>query len=283
MARSLLLLGINRSNVNETQSVGSAQLFGSNIVVNNNVTTSGALLIEASGTPLSTITEGVGVTLATTGSGGIIIGQGLPTMPTTALNISTGNLFVVNGALNLNNNFAGNVSVSQQLSISPLTALTLVNTSGSSSNNLFVNTLLAAAGNINIVTNNGGIFVGSAVELQTSTGTVIMVPAGTDGTKVGPAGTFAPVTSSGGSITLQDNDLTGSGFINLGTNVIIATKATLPTTGQVSIVIGAVPLTGLAAGAQASPNPTINSTSGGGQDILYDNLQPKTDRSRRLA
>jgi len=263
----------NQLNVNETQSVTNAALFGSNIVVNNNVTASGTLQVEASGTPLSTISEGVGVILATGAKGTLFIGQGLPTMPLTALNIQTPNLVVVNGALNLNNTFAGNVNVSQQLSIAPLTALTLTNTSGSSSNNLFVNTLLAAAGSIDIVNNNGGLIVTNGSTLQTSIGTVISVPAGTDGTKAGPPGTFAPVVSSGGSITLQDNDFT-SGFIVIGGGVNIDTKATLPTTGQVSIVIGAVPVTGLAAGAQAAPNPTINSTSGGGQIFFTTTANP---------
>ena len=217
--------------VNEALTTSDAALAGTYIYVNSNTTATNSMSISA----LNAI-QGTGVMTA----GALTIGQGRSVLTGYFANISTGNLTVVNGALALKNNFGGNVTVGGTLSAAPLEALDLVNTSNNSATTLTVNSIVTAAGSIDIVNNNGGIKVSDGALLQTTVG----------------------------SIYLQDTDI-ANGTITIGQNVSLLGSGKTIGSGQVDIVIGAVPLSGtFAVGTQPSPIAPI-ATSSGGAHIYY--------------
>ncbi len=246
--------------VNETQTVTNATLLGSSITVNNTVNASNNLNAQALGTPTSAITEGTGVLLIAGNT--LSLGQSAPTLPVVALNVQAPNIVVGAGALNISNTFNGDVFIAAANNpLAPTTALNFVNATGNTGTNLTIGNITAAAGGIAITNVNGSLVVASNSTIQTSN-QMILVPAGTDGTK-GPAGTFVLGPTMGGNISLQNNDKGGS--INIDSGAFISAFGTAGSgLGQVSITLGTAPTTGLLAGAQPTPNPPLVTTKNGG-------------------
>jgi len=247
--------------INEVLNSGSGNLFGVNVAVNQNVTATTGLTVQASVNPTSSITEAAGVTLAT--SGNLFIGQGLVTAPVAPLNISTPSVVLTGGNLALNNTFAGSVVLQEVITSLPLYALSYVNAGKSGSNLLFGN--MFASGNITIVNNAGSMSIGGS-GIQVAPG---LVPTVNPDKSPG-----APVQSTGGNIVLQNNDLTGTITVGFGANVKAFASAPGLGLGNVSIVMGPVPTTGLAAGKPSSPFPTLNTAVNGGQIFLTTTANP---------
>ncbi|MBU6453260.1 MAG: hypothetical protein KGS72_15870 [Cyanobacteria bacterium REEB67] len=214
--------------VNEVLTTANGQLNGKSIVINDNVIASSALTVQSAGA----ITESVNSLLS---GGSLTIGNGSTVLPTAALNISSGNVSVLYGALNLANAFIGNTTLSQTFTPTGIKALTFTN---SQANELTVNSIFTTGGSITIVNNKGELSVSAGSTLQTTNG----------------------------SITLQNNDLTSG--IDIGKNVTLYGSSIIGGLGQVNIVMGKVPTTGLLAGPQPSPSDPVATSSGNGK-IYY--------------
>ncbi len=135
-----------------------------------------------------------------------------------------------------------------------------------------IGTIIATAGGINITNLLGTLQVLGGSLVQTAAGN-ITVPAGTDGTKAGPPGTFEPAPTMGGNIVLQNND--ASGNILIGNGATITALGTAGSgLGNVFITKGTAPVTGLAAGTQPTPFPPLVTTSPGGAVFYTTTANP---------
>jgi hypothetical protein len=244
--------------VNNNLDFGTGTLSGSSLVIAKAVTVtagSGTLTALALG-KTGTITTGAGGSIDTS-VGTLVIGQGSTKLATTAIAINAPGVSLgapgAAGALNLNNASGGNVASTTSISALNYT----------SASNVSLGSITTTAGGINVTASSGTLATVGSTTLQTTGGGINLVVATGSSLTIGANNTL---TTSSGSITLQNVDSSGS--IAIGAGVDIHASGTAKGVGQVTIVIGAVPTSGLNAGTKPLPNaPAINAN--GGASVFY--------------
>ena len=242
--------------VNSALAFGLGSLTGASLVVNKSVTTNLSLIALANGKG-GTIKMDPAATLSVGAAAGTLtIGQNSPTISKTPLPINAVNVVVggtnAQGALSLTN---AETVATMLTAATPISALTYA---GSAQSSLQVGSITTTAGGVNV----------SAGALTTNSGTTIQTTGGGITLLVDSAGSSLNIgnnnmlTTSAGSIVLQNNNLT-TGSITLGSGLNIHASGTAKGIGQVSIVIGNVPTTGLVPGTTPGPVSPVVSTSGG--------------------
>ncbi len=166
----------------------------------------------------------------------------------------------LHGALNISNSFGTATTLG---SVGTVAALSY---QGISPNT--VSSITTTAGGINIVASgaNSGLTVSSTSLLQSSGGGILLEV----GNALGGAlslGNGTSLVANSGSITLQEMSTSGASAISLGTNVTIHASGTAKGVGQVNLVMGPVPTSGLVAGVTPSPTPMM--ITSGGAAITY--------------
>jgi len=245
--------------VNDPLSFGKGSLVGSSVVVNKAVTAGTAgLKVLATGKTGTITTPGSGVLVDTLGT--LTLGQGSTKLGAAAIKIDAATVALgdatAKGALNVSNVHAASSVVSGAVPISA------------------VNYAVAKDVNVgSISTTTGGITVNTAGSLSTSknvqlhtVGGGINLIAGANSGNTIVLGTNNILTTSAGSILIQNNNLT-NGTITIGSGVTILGSGTAKGVGQVSIVIGAIPAANtLVAGVQPV-NTSLKAT--GGADVFF--------------
>lgn len=115
---------------------------------------------------------------------------------------------------------------------------------------------------------SGGIYVNSSgymtvgdvstnMSASSSAGSIVL----TSSTGLLKVNSGAHITASGGSITVQSNDTTGKGAIEIGASAVLRASSTVDGVGQVNVVIGQVPVSPQTTSAPAYVS--LNQTDGG--------------------
>jgi hypothetical protein len=253
-------------------SVGNGILQGTSVIANQNVTANTNLLVTATGTAGAITTQGISKLTA----GILTIGENNSKQPAVGTQISAPTVVIEAGhlgATSLINNFNGNVSVAGAGTAFPIGSLTYIAPSTVTNSTVTLGTLITTSGGININTQGGGssIATASGAIIQTKGGGINLTVGSASGGTIKIASSSI-LTTSGGSITLQDNNTT-SGSISFATAVIMHASGTAKGVGQVSVVIGPVPTTGLAVGTIPATAP-ISLTSGTGTITYTTTINP---------
>ncbi|MBS1992719.1 MAG: hypothetical protein JSS83_19510 [Cyanobacteria bacterium SZAS LIN-3] len=249
--------------INDDLSGNSVSIQGTSISSSKAVTGTMDLTLASTGSSGAISTSGAGVFT----SGHLFIGQANTKMGKTAINVDSAIVSLggvsntgqqLGGALFINNTNSSGVSLGEYLSVG---SLNYTGTGGT-----VVGSIDATAGGIKITSLLGNLSVGSGQSLSTNGGGITLLSKGPG--SILSLDVNSSLSTKSGSIVIENDD-TSNGKIVVNTGVNIHASGTAKGVGQVSLVLGPVPTTGLLPGGTPLGGfpPTV--ITSGGANVTY--------------
>ncbi|MBS1999503.1 MAG: hypothetical protein JSS86_24415 [Cyanobacteria bacterium SZAS LIN-2] len=249
--------------INDDLSGNSVSIQGTSISSSKAVTGTMDLTLASTGSSGAISTSGAGVFT----SGHLFIGQANTKMGKTAINVDSAIVSLggvsntgqqLGGALFINNTNSSGVSLGEYLSVG---SLNYTGTGGT-----VVGSIDATAGGIKITSLLGSLSVGSGQSLSTNGVGITLLSKGPG--SILSLDVNSSLSTKSGSIVIENDD-TSNGKIVVNTGVNIHASGTAKGVGQVSLVLGPVPTTGLLPGGTPLGGfpPTV--ITSGGANVTY--------------